>query len=112
MEAAGSVGALLVNVTAPAYGGYAGPAAKGQKTFHLHLQGDAGAAVSSTVKLWVSNFNPAVYASSWVLAATFVVSGTSVITDGLTVEGPWAYWRAEVTAIAGTNATLNLAVKQ
>lgn len=110
MEAAGRLGLLLENATTTGPGGAAGPAPKGVKTLHAYLIGTG--AVSATVKVEVSNFNPAVVASSWVTAATFTLSGTTVATDAATLEGPYGYYRANVTAISGTGATVSVSVNQ
>lgn len=105
------LGRLLDSKTSVGPGGFAGPAAqRGFKAFHAYLSGTG--AVSATVKIEVSNLDPASYASSWVTAATFTLSGTGVVTDGFTAEGPFGYWRANVTAISGTGAAVTVEVSQ
>src|SRR3990167_3065140 len=98
------IGKLLDAATATGPGGYAGPAQAGAKTFHAHVQGTG--AVTATVELQVSNM-PLV-ASSWITAATFTLSVTTIATDAAVIEGQYGYFRGEVTAISGTGATVNL----
>jgi hypothetical protein len=39
---------------------------------------------------------------------TITLSGTTSATDGFVSDEPWAYHRANVTAISGTSATVNV----
>ena len=100
------MGVLLLNATAIGPGGTAGPAPKGEKSFHAHLEGES--AISATIKIEVSDIDPTLVASSWVTAAIFTMSGTRVVSEGITLAGPWSYWRANMTAISGTSAIANV----
>lgn len=63
-------------------------------------------AVAATVTIEVSN--DATYAVSTV-AGTITLSGTTSSSDGFTTtSAPWKYIRANVTAISGTGATVNV----
>jgi len=39
--------------------------------------------------------------------ATTKISGTTSATEGFTIKDPWQYIRSDVTAISGTDATIN-----
>lgn len=58
-------------------------------------------AVTATVKIEVSNDD-----SNWLTLATITLSGTTSATDGFASDAPWAYRRANVTAISGTGAAV------
>jgi hypothetical protein len=64
--------------------------------------------VSATVAIQVSNeaatFNGD--KSNWITLGTISLSGTTTSTDGFTTTAPWRYVRANVTAVAGTGATV------
>jgi len=62
-------------------------------------------AVSATITFEVSN--DATYAISTLLG-TITLSGTTSASDGFTTDAPWKYIRANVTAISGTSATVNV----
>jgi hypothetical protein len=105
------IGALLFEATATGPGGFAGPSVyRASKTFHAYMSGSG--AISATIQIQVSNADPSIYSSSWVTAATFTLSGTATATDGATLEGPFGYWRANVTAISGTGAKVSVWVNQ
>ena len=40
--------------------------------------------------------------------ATTSMSGTTSVTEGFTIKDPWQYIRADITAITGTSATVNV----
>lgn len=106
-----AIGPLLQSKTTTGPGKHAGPVpnlGNGKKTFHAYAVGTG--AISATVKVYVSNLDPDVYASSWITAMTFTLSGTTVAKDGQTTEGPWPYWLAEVTAISGTGTAVTVQV--
>jgi len=46
--------------------------------------------------------------SNWVTINTFTLSGTTTATDGYTSVSTWRYVRANVTAISGTSATVQV----
>lgn len=59
--------------------------------------------VSATIDIEVSNNNV-----NWLVLQTLTLSGTTSATDGIASNAPWGYVRAEVTAISGTGATVNV----
>lgn len=58
-------------------------------------------AVTAAVTVEVSNTG---IDNEWILAGTINLSGTTTATDGFTLNAPWAYVRASLTAISGTSA--------
>lgn len=72
-------------------------------TFQATVSGTG--AVSATVTIEVSNDG-----TNWcsTVMGTITLSGTTSSTDGFTSEAPWKYIRANVTAISGTNATVQV----
>lgn len=67
-------------------------------------------AVSATVNIQVCNqedtFNGV--KSNWITMGTISLSGTTTATDGFTTICPWRYVRANVSAISGTGATVEV----
>jgi hypothetical protein len=66
--------------------------------------------VGATVVMQGSN-EDATYNGSkanWVTINTFTLSGTTTATDGYTSVSTWRYVRANVTAISGTSATVEV----
>lgn len=100
------LGKLLENATAaPTVGGFAGPTQVGQKTVTAHVRGTG--AVTAAVVIEVTN-DPTL-ASSCVTALTINLSGTTTAVDGgLVTAERWGYYRARLTAISGTGATVNV----
>ena len=96
-----STGSLLSNATATGAGASAGPAGAGRKTFQATVAGTGS--VYATIDIEVSNDN-----SNWMTMGTITLSGTTSATDGFVSDEPWAYHRANVTAISGTSATVNV----
>jgi hypothetical protein len=73
-------------------------------TFHAVVTGTG--AVTATVDIEVSNDG-----STWVdtVAGTITLSGTTSHADGFTTTAaPWKFVRANVTAISGTGATVQV----
>lgn len=72
-------------------------------TFHAVVTGTG--AVTATVNIEVSNDG-----NTWCSTAmgTITLSGTNSFADGFTSQAPWKYVRANVTAISGTNATVQV----
>jgi hypothetical protein len=62
-------------------------------------------AVTATINIEYSN--DGINACSTV-AGTISLSGTTVSSDGFTSEAPWKFVRANVTAISGTGATVQV----
>lgn len=62
-------------------------------------------AVTATVEIEVSN--DGVNAVDTVMG-TITLSGTTSHSDGFTSEAPWKYVRANVTAISGTSASVDV----
>ena len=61
--------------------------------------------VTATITIYVSNSGNT---GEWILAGTITLSGTTTATDGFAISAPWQYFQANVTAISGTNATVNV----
>lgn len=65
---------------------------------------DGTGAVTATIPVYVSTDNvhwtPAIF--------TFSLSGTNTASDGFVLDGPWKFIRADLTAISGTNAIVNV----
>lgn len=98
-------GVLLENATATGYGAWFGPTQVGPKTAQAHVQGTG--AVAATVQIEVTN-KPTL-ATSAITAMTINLSGTTTAVDGAVINTPtWGYYRANVTAISGTGATVNV----
>ena len=79
-----------------------GPNKSGRKTFQATVTGSG--TVSSTVQILVTNDS----STPAVLLGTITLNGTNSATDGFATEGSWNYYMAKVTAIAGTNATVQV----
>lgn len=63
---------------------------------------------AATVKIQVSNDN-----ANWIDMGTITLTlGTSVTSDGLAAFAKWAWVRANVTAISGTDAEVTVTVNQ
>lgn len=60
-------------------------------------------AVSATVNIEVS-----LNGTSWLTVGTITLSGTTSATDGFAHDAPWAYYRANCTALSGTSASLTV----
>ena len=72
-------------------------------TYQAILSGTG--ALTATVIIEVSN--DGVNACSTPLG-TIVLSGTTLTSDGFTSSAPWKYVRARISAISGTNATIDV----
>lgn len=95
------VGDMMSGATsAPTVGGTYGPAYAGEKTFQATVSGTG--AVSATVLIQVRNSS----SHDWLTLATITLSGTTTSSDGFASEASWAYYRANLTAISGTGATV------
>jgi hypothetical protein len=70
-------------------------------TVHARVVGTG--AVGATVDVQVSNFD-----GNWLTLGSLVLSGTNAAQNGLALEANWAYIRANVTALTGTGATLDV----
>lgn len=104
-------GVLLENAIVAGPGGTAGPSPRGEKTFHAYLRGVA--AVTASISIQVSDVDPSLYASSWITAAIFTMSGSIVVSEGFTLPaGHWSYWRANLLSINGTSAVASVWVNQ
>lgn len=62
-------------------------------------------AVTATVEIEVSNDGVNIVDT---VMGTITLSGTTSHSDGFTSEAPWKYVRANVTAISGTGATVDV----
>lgn len=74
-----------------------------QIAFHAIVAGTG--AVTATVTIEVSNDGVNFCSTP---AATITLSGTTSANDGFTTNAPWRYWRANATAISGTNAAVTV----
>lgn len=77
---------------------------KSLKTVNASVRGTGN--VSATINILGSNLSGA---DTFVVIATITLSGTNLAVAPLVIDAPWAYTSAEVTAIAGTNATVDAA---
>ena len=96
-----SKGNVVKDQTTVGASGSFGPAGAGQKTFQATLTGTG--AVTASVSIQVSNDQ-----IEWLDLASMSLSGTTSVSDGFATEAPWAYYRSNLTAISGTNDTLNV----
>jgi hypothetical protein len=71
------------------------------RSFQAVVEGSG--AVSATVAIEASNNG-----RHWLPCLTFSLSGTDSATDGDVVNSPWAFFRATVTAISGSNASVEV----
>lgn len=70
------------------------------RTFQAVVYGSGE--VTATVDIEVSNNK-----EDWLTLATLPLSGTTRATDGFAADAPWAFVRANVTAISGTGAAVD-----
>lgn len=78
---------------------------KSLKTVNVTVRGTG--TVSATVNLLGSNLQDL---DAYTVIATFALTGNNFALDSAIIDAPWAYTQAEVTAIAGTGATVNVAL--
>lgn len=71
------------------------------RTFQASVSGTG--AVSATVNIEVSNDN-----ANFLFLDTIWLSGTGSDSDGFVSDAPWAYVRADLTAISGTGAEVDV----
>ena len=66
--------------------------------------------VTGTINIDVTNEDATAQGtkSNWITIGTITLSGTTTATDGFTTVAPWRYVRANVTAISGTGATVQI----
>lgn len=78
-----------------------------KRTFQAYGATSAGAG-SATIVIEVSNVQaPGV--NDWITAGTIVLTlSTTRTSDGFTSDAPWTWVRARVSAISGTDATVNV----
>ena len=100
----GYVRDILTGATTVAPGGWHYKDAP-QAAFQATVTGTG--AVTATVTIEYSN--DGVNALSTV-GGTITLSGTNTNSDGFTSDTPWKFVRANVTAISGTGATVNVSV--
>lgn len=86
-----------------------------QHTFQASGETSAGAG-AATIQIQVSNADdPTVTAVSgdphglWITAGTITLTlATTVSSDGFAINAPWKWARAWISAISGTDATVNV----
>lgn len=96
----GQTVALQTDMTATTTAGVAIEPILPVRVFHAKVVGTG--AVTATVIVEVSLDN-----TTWITAATITLSGTTSAADGFTMDAPWRYVRARISAISGTGATVN-----
>lgn len=95
--------ALLSGAIATGAGSAFGPFESDSSTFQATGTTSTGDG-DATIKIQVSNDN-----SNWIDLGTISLTlSTSAATDGFAALAPWAYVRANVTAISGTNAAVTV----
>ena len=77
---------------------------KDQQSYQATVTGSG--AVSATVAIEVTNDDK----QNWLTLGTITLSGTGSATDGFASLANWTFVRANVTAISGTGATVNVFV--
>lgn len=97
------VTSLLASATATGAGSTFGPIPSGERSYQAVVTGTG--AVTATVLIQVSNN---VSLQGWATLGTITLSGTTTATDGFVSNGAWAYERANVSAITGTGATVDV----
>lgn len=101
------IGSLMVDQTTTGAGSTYGPGTSGEKTYQATVSGTG--AVTATVVIQASN-DPTNL--GWLTLGTITLSGTTTATDGFATQAGWAYYRANVTAISGTSASVDVTVAQ
>lgn len=71
------------------------------RSFQAVVEGTG--AVSAVVVIEASNNG-----RNWLPCLTFTLTGTNEKTEAAAINSPFAYFRARVTAISGTNATVEV----
>ncbi len=75
-----------------------------EATFQAIVSGTGAVTATVTIEFSNDGVNPLTTA-----AGTITLSGTTVTSDGFTTtSAPWKWWRANVTAISGTSATVQV----
>lgn len=74
----------------------------GQQTYQATISGSG--AISASVSIEVTNDDK----QNWLTLGTISLSGTNVATDGFASFSQWSFVRANVTAISGTGAIVNV----
>jgi hypothetical protein len=73
------------------------------RTFDAKVVGTG--AVTATVIIYVSNTGDD---DDWITAGTITLSGTTSDVDGFAMNAKWAYAKANVSAISGTDAAVTV----
>lgn len=92
--------AMLKDATAPQTGERLSGVSL-SRTFQATVSGTGP--VAATVLIEVSNDQ-----AGWMTLATLDAAGTDMATDGATSRAAWQHMRANLTAISGTGATVNV----
>lgn len=96
---------LLSAATATGAGTALDIVGRSTQTFQAVGQTASGAG-SATIKIQVSNNG-----TNWLDLGTITLTlGTSAASDGFAAYAPWAYVRANITAISGTGAAVTVTV--
>lgn len=101
---------LLDNVSATGAGAKSTPLKTPKRSFQAYGKTTAGVG-SVTVQVQVSDVeNPAEDGDWFVMGSITLVLGTTKVSDGFTSDAPWRHIRGNVSAIAGTGATVTLLI--
>jgi hypothetical protein len=66
--------------------------------------------VAATINIQVSNQTDTYNGvkTNWITLGTISLTGTTTATDGFTTVCPWRYVRANIAAVSGTSATVEI----
>lgn len=95
---------LAVTTASPTYGNTITVPNHEKGPFSVHARVSGTGAVTATVVIYASNTN---VSTDWLTLGTITLSGTTTATDGFAFSARWKHYRAGVTAISGTSATVN-----
>lgn len=97
----------LLNAATTVAAGNSVESSHGSKTFQLFGTTSAGAG-AATVKVEVSNADSPT-TNDWLTLGTITLTlGTTSTNDGFASSARWRWYRGNVTAISGTNASVTL----
>lgn len=102
---------ILAGATGTGAGAHHTPAFTPKRSFYANGTTSAGAG-SATIDIEATNLDtptsPAV-AGEWFSLGTITLTlATTISSDGFTTDAPWRHVRANVTAISGTDATVDV----
>lgn len=78
-----------------------------RRTYQAQVDGTG--ALTATIEIYVSNTDPVNnVGTNGLLLGTITLAGTTTATDGFTINAPWKWTWAKLTAISGTGAAVNV----